>query len=111
MSKAVITLQPYEDSLHEWLSDPDEALMYLNVALEDEDPRVFMLALRHVAKVQGVLSAAAGKAPVSRKKWYRTLSRAGNPSLKSLSSVLGALGLRLSVRQAPVERKKKKRTA
>lgn len=108
MSKPVITLRPYEDLLHEWLSDPEEALMYLNVALEDEDPRVFMLALRNVAKVQGGLSAGAGKARVSRENWYRSLSRAGNPSLKSLSAVLGALGLRLSVRQAPVEGKKKR---
>ena len=53
MSKPVITLRPYEDLLHQWLSDPEEALVYLNVALEDEDPRVFMLALRDVAKVQG----------------------------------------------------------
>ncbi|MCL4840955.1 MAG: putative addiction module antidote protein [Bryobacteraceae bacterium] len=106
MSKPVITLRPYEDLLHQWLSDPEEALVYLNVALEDEDPRVFLLALRDVAKVQGW--SRAGKGRVNRENLYRRSSRAGNPSLKSLSAVLGALGLRLSVRRAPVERKKKR---
>ncbi|MCO5351663.1 MAG: putative addiction module antidote protein [Bryobacteraceae bacterium] len=101
-----MTLEPYEESLYEALRDPEEALVYLNVALEDEDPRVFLLALRDVAKVQGW--SRAGKGRVNRENLYRTLSRAGNPSLKSLSAVLGALGLRLSVRRAPVERKKKR---
>lgn len=109
MSKPVITLQPYEDLLHQWLSDPEEALVYLNVALEDEDPRVFMLALRDVSEAQGGLGEVARNARVNRENLHRTLSRAGNPSLKSLSAVLGALGLRLSVLPVPVEKNRRRR--
>lgn len=38
----------YEESLLEALKNPEEALGYLNAALEDEDPRIFLLALMDV---------------------------------------------------------------
>ena len=34
------------------LQDPKEAQAYLNAALMDEDPRVFLLALKNVLEVQ-----------------------------------------------------------
>ncbi len=39
----------YRDHLLNSLKDPEEAAAYLTVALEDEDPRVFLLALKNVA--------------------------------------------------------------
>jgi probable addiction module antidote protein len=108
MVKESSALRPFDDLLKEWLRDPEEAAEYLNTALEDKDPRVFLLALRDVSEAHGGLGAVARNARVNRENLYRTLSRAGNPSLKSLSAVLGALGLRLSVRRAPVEGKKKR---
>jgi DNA-binding phage protein len=40
----------YEENLLKALQDPEEALAYLDAALMDEDPNVFLLALKHVLK-------------------------------------------------------------
>lgn len=42
----------YEESLYEALKDHGEALAYLNAALQDEDQRVFVLALKDVLTAQ-----------------------------------------------------------
>ncbi len=38
----------YQEELIESLQDFDEAVAYLNEALADEDPRVFLMALKNV---------------------------------------------------------------
>lgn len=43
----------YQEKLIDDLQDPEEALAYLNAASMDEDPRVFLLALKHVLQAQG----------------------------------------------------------
>ena len=49
MRKAAIESESYRESLLESLKNPDEAAEYLNACLEDDDARVFLLALRDVA--------------------------------------------------------------
>ncbi|NNJ95165.1 MAG: transcriptional regulator, partial [Halobacteria archaeon] len=44
--------RPYQDYLIEALADPVEAAGYLNVALEDGDKELFLLALRNVAEAR-----------------------------------------------------------
>ena len=44
----------YHAELIEGLRDPIEAEEYLNAALEEEDPELFLVALRNVAEAQGV---------------------------------------------------------
>jgi DNA-binding phage protein len=46
----------YDDYLIESLRNQRRAKAYLNAALEDNDPRVFLLALRNVAKARGLRS-------------------------------------------------------
>jgi probable addiction module antidote protein len=55
----------YRDSLLESLRDPAEAAAYLDAALEDEDSRVFLLALRDVAEARGI-SQVASEADLNR---------------------------------------------
>lgn len=57
-----------------------------------------MLALRHVAMSQGGIAAVARRAKLTREAAYRILSKSGNPELRSLSAILAAAGLKLSVR-------------
>ena len=45
----------YEEKLIQDLQDPEEACEYLNEAFKDEDPRVFLLALKHVCEAQGIV--------------------------------------------------------
>jgi probable addiction module antidote protein len=90
---------PYEQGLFEDLRDPEEAIAYLNAALEDEDQRVFLLALRDVAEARGV-SQLAREAQLNRENLYRILSPNGNPQLSSLTALLRSLGLRLAIHPA-----------
>jgi DNA-binding phage protein len=43
----------YQTELIESLRDPSEAEEYLNAALEEDDPELFLVALRNVAEAQG----------------------------------------------------------
>jgi probable addiction module antidote protein len=86
----------YKIGLLEDLQDPNEALAYLNAALEDEDPRVFLLALRDVAEAKGMSEVARG-AQLNRENLYRMLSLNGNPQLSSLTALLRSIGLRLAI--------------
>lgn len=88
----------YEEHLDEVLQDDEEALAYLNAALADDDPDVFLLALRDVARTRsGGIAALADAAHLNREHLYRMLSERGNPELRSLGALLDALGFRLGV--------------
>jgi len=100
MPKATVKTEPYRESLLESLRNPEEAAQYLNACLEDEDARVFLLALRDVADARGGIRALSRDAHLNRESLYRMLSKSGNPSLDSLAAVLNACGLRLSVQSA-----------
>jgi probable addiction module antidote protein len=87
----------YQQDLIESLKDPCEAAAYLNAAIEEGDRAVFLLALRNVAEANGGMAALSEKANLSRESLYRMLSKRGNPEIKSLLSLLHAMGLRLAV--------------
>jgi len=89
----------YQEELIKALNDPEEALEYLNAALEDNDPRVFMLALKNVIDAQGetTMTALAKKADLNRENLYKMLSKKGNPQLTSLSALLKAVGFQLTL--------------
>ena len=86
----------YEDFLIERLKDRKTAKGYLKAALEEDDPRVFLLALRHVAQALG-MSQVAADTKLNRESLYKALSKRGNPSLQTLNAVLDSLGFRLTV--------------
>ncbi|MGE5303590.1 MAG: addiction module antidote protein [Alphaproteobacteria bacterium] len=87
----------YQNSLIESLKDPTEAAEYLNAALEDGEPEVFLLALRDVVDSFGGMGKLAASTSLNRENLYRMLSTKGNPEFFSLSSVLDAIGFRLAV--------------
>jgi probable addiction module antidote protein len=80
--------------------DPDFAAEYLKATLKDEDdPRVLLIALRHLAQAQGIAKVAKA-AGIERESLYRALSIHGNPRLSTLVAVTKAIGLRLTVEAA-----------
>lgn len=90
----------YDDYLTASLTDPTEAAAYLDAVMELEDAPALLLALRQVAKAHG-MAEVARRADVGDKTLFRALSETGNPTVDTLSKVLHAMGLRLSV--APLE--------
>src|SRR5712692_3157882 len=80
--------------------DPEFAAEYLKAALEEEDePRVLLIALRHLAEAQG-MARVAKAAGIERESLYRALSAHGNPRLSTLVAVTRAIGLKLTVEAA-----------
>lgn len=63
------------------LEDPNEAAAYLDACLEDEDPHVFLLALKDVAEARGGMGQLSKKSSLNRQSLYRSLSRTGYPNL------------------------------
>ena len=87
----------YKDDLLKALTDPEEAREYLNAALEDENPEVFLLALRDVVEANSTMSELARATNRNRESLYKTLSEKGNPQLNSVRSILTNLGFKLAV--------------
>lgn len=108
MSKTPVSTESFRKGLLASLKDPEEAAHYLNACLEDDDARVFLLALRDVADARGGIRSLSRDAHLNRERLYRMLSKSGNPSLDSLSAVLNACGLRLAVQSTAVRRRKRR---
>jgi probable addiction module antidote protein len=87
----------YQKDLIEALKNPVEAAAYLNAAIEEGDREAFLLALRNIAEANGGIKAVAEKSHLNRESLYRTLSRRGNPEIKTLFNLLPQMGLKLSV--------------
>jgi probable addiction module antidote protein len=88
----------YHEKLLQDLQDPELATAYLNEALTDEDPRIFLLALKNICEARGEeMTDLAKKTKLSRENLYRILSTRGNPKLNNIISLLSAVGFQLSV--------------
>ena len=73
----------------------------LNDALATGHAGYIANALGIVARARGMAGLAA-EIGVKRQQLYRALSEDGNPTLETLTKVIGALGFRLSVERSEV---------
>jgi probable addiction module antidote protein len=90
----------YKELLHKRLKSPEEAAAYLNAALEDDDPGVFLIALRDIAEANGGMTYLARAAHLNREALYRTFSKRGNPTLNNLRCLLSSVGLEIAIAPA-----------
>ena len=97
---------PYKPQLLKWLKDARNAAAYLEAAFEEDDVEGLMQAVRNIAEARGGVARVAEKTGLSRETLYRTLSKRGNPQVRSLAAILDATGLRLAVK--PVEPRARK---
>jgi probable addiction module antidote protein len=91
------TQTKHDDWLREKLQDAEFAAEFLNAAGEDDDIKTYLIALRKVVDARGGVASVAEKTDLSRETLYRTLSSSGNPTIKTLSAVLKATGLKFGV--------------
>ena len=90
-----------EATVRELRANPRLAAEYLKAALEDtDDPKVLLIALRHLAEARGGVAKIARSAGIERESLYRALSPRGNPRLSTLMAVVKAIGLKLTVEAA-----------
>jgi probable addiction module antidote protein len=87
-------IRPFDPA--DYLKSEEDVLYFLEAAMEGNDPKHIARALGVVARSKG-MTGIAEKAGVGRQALYNALSENGNPTLETLTSVLTALGLELSV--------------
>ena len=93
-----LKVYPFDPATH--LENEEDILYYLEAAMEGNDPKHIASALGDVARSKG-MTEIAKKAGLGRQALYSALSEAGNPTLETLTAVLGALGLELTVQKRP----------
>ena len=91
------TIVRHDEWLMVQLADAEFAAEYLNAASEDDDPKTYLTAMRKVVEARGGMATVAEKASLSRETLYRTLSARGNPTIKTLTAVLKATGLKFGI--------------
>src|SRR5579872_6859282 len=74
----------------------DFAVAYLNVLIDDAGEEELTAALGRIARVSGG-PRLVEKVELNAPSFYRTLSRRGNPELKSVATLLRAMGIRLAL--------------
>ena len=89
-----LTISEWDPSEH--LETQEDIIAYLNAALEEDDPAILQAALGDIAKARG-MSSIAREAGVGRESLYKSLRLDGNPSWKTITTVLAALDIRLEV--------------
>ena len=85
----------YKNDLLKALTDPVEAKEYLNTALEDENPEVFLLALRDVVEANSTTSELEQVS--NRDRDLDKISTKENPQLNSVRSILNQIGFKLAI--------------
>lgn len=91
-----LAIGPFDPAEH--LKTQEDILYYLEAAMEGNDPKHIASALGDVARSKG-MTEIARKTGLGRRVLYNALSENGNPTLETLTSVLSALGLELTVQK------------
>ena len=95
---AKIQTFPWDPAEH--LETEEDMAIYLEAALEENDPALVAAALGDIARAKG-MSQIAREAGLGRESLYKALSPEGNPELATVLKVLKALGLRLHAATVP----------
>jgi probable addiction module antidote protein len=88
------TYAPFDAA--QYLDDDVVVAEYLTAAAEDPNPDVFLAALGDVAKARG-MAEIAKRAGLGRESLYKALGAGAHPRYETVSAVLRALGVKLTV--------------
>ena len=95
--KPSLGLAPFDAA--EYLKDDATIAEFLNAALEDGSPDVFLQALRTAAHARG-MSQLARDAGIGRESLYKALAPGAKPRYDTILKLLPALGIQLRARLA-----------
>ncbi len=80
----------------EFLDDEEVIAEYLNAALEDDNPDVFLAAVGNVAKARG-MTAIAQNTGLGRESLYKAIAPGAKPRYDTVLKVLHSLGVKVTV--------------
>ncbi|MBI2783049.1 MAG: putative addiction module antidote protein [Gammaproteobacteria bacterium] len=78
----------------EYLDNEEVIAEYLNAALEDENPDVFLVAISDVAKARGMAQLAKDTG-LGRESLYKALAPGAKPRYDTVLKLIRALGVEL----------------
>ena len=92
----------WREYLMERLSDPENAINYLDVSLEeyqaDGDTDFFLMGLQNVVEAQGGVSTFAERTGLEKETLLELLSNGAAPRIDTFSTIVKTLGCRLSIK-------------
>lgn len=89
-----LATRPWDAAEH--LTTPAAIAAYLNAAMEENDPDLFLAALSDVARARGI-GEVARESGLGRQSLYKALSPGSKPRYDTLFKVLHGLGVKLAV--------------
>ncbi len=92
----------WREYLMERLSDPENAINYLDVSLEeyqaDGDTDFFLMGLQNVVEAQGGVSTFAERTGLEKETLLELLSNGAAPRIDTFNTIVKALGCQLSIK-------------
>ncbi len=88
----MIAIAPFD--VADYLDNEEVITEYLNAALEDHDPAMFLIALGNVARAHG-MTKLANDSGLGRESLYKALSPGAKPRYDTISRIVRALGVTL----------------
>ena len=79
----------------EYLDNEEVIAAYLQDALEDDDPDVFLLALADVVRARSITRVSRDSG-LGRESLYKTIRPGSRPGFATVTRLLGALGVKLA---------------
>ena len=80
----------------DYLDNEETIAEYLNLALEDSNPEMLLLAIANIARARGMAQVAQDSG-LGRESLYKALSDGAKPRYDTVLKVIRALGLKLQV--------------
>lgn len=78
----------------DYLDNEETIAAYIELALEDEDPNMLLVALKNVARARG-MNQLAKDAGVGRESLYKSLADGAKPRYDTVLKIIHALGIQL----------------
>jgi probable addiction module antidote protein len=80
----------------DYLDDEETIAEYLNAALEDENPNMFLVAIKDVARARGMTQLAKDTG-LGRESLYKSLSDGAKPRYDTVLKIMRGLNIQLIV--------------
>ena len=81
----------------DFLQDEKTVAEYLNMALDDPNPEMLLLAVKNIARARG-MAQLAHEAGLGRESLYKALSDGAKPRYDTILKVVRALGVKLQAK-------------
>jgi probable addiction module antidote protein len=93
--------------ISEILDDEEMIAEYLSAVIEENDTRLLLKAIGHIAKARG-MSKIATDSGLGRESLYKALDENAQPRFETIMKVLGAINIKMNFSPVLEDKKSKK---